>query len=112
MYAVRAIDGDRVSPNSNMVHVTTLPPTFDMGVVEVLPATSVYGDNFTAAWTPLEGAAGYLIDVFTKQSVDPRYMSADFTKDEALSCLKDGVRRLTLLVRSAVITERQHRHFV
>ena len=90
MYAVRAIDGDRVSPNSNMVHVTTLPPTFDMGVVEVLPATSVYGDNFTAAWTPLEGAAGYLIDVFTKQSVDPRYMSADFTKDEDGTFLPEG----------------------
>lgn len=80
-YSVRALDGERVSASSNTIEVTTLPATFDMGVVEALPAAETGSDYFLAAWSPVEGAAGYELTAYSKQSVDSKYMTNDFTKD-------------------------------
>lgn len=77
-YTVRAIDGDRTSPDCERMTVTTLPPSFDMIAPETPVAVGVNTTSFTASWKPMEGAAGYLVKVYTKTAVDPQVDVADF----------------------------------
>ncbi len=81
-YIVRAVDSDVKSVNSNRVTVVTADPTFDMYTTVALPATNVYSDMFTANWQELEGAAGYILNVYEKDVVDPKSVTVDFTKDD------------------------------
>lgn len=57
---------DEESFESNELTATTLTPTFSYLRPGILPATEVSGDSFTANWEAVEGATGYLVDVFTK----------------------------------------------
>lgn len=82
-YVVRACDGDRISPDSRTVSLTTLPPSFDMLAPEALEASDVTGTAFTARWMPMDDAAGYTLDVYAKSVVSPLNETVDFT---------DGVR--------------------
>lgn len=78
-YVVRAVSGDRKSPNSNRVLVTTLAPTFDMLSPVALPASDVTGNSFTASWQPMEGADSYLLNVYTKSFNEPTHDVCDFS---------------------------------
>lgn len=78
-YSVKATSGSATSANSNTIYVTTLPPTFDMLQPTALAATDVCADSFTANWQAMAGAEAYLIDVYTKEYVEPVYDTIDFT---------------------------------
>lgn len=86
-YVVRAVSGDKKSPASNRVYVTTSDPTFDMFSVTALEASEVKSSSFRAEWMPLDGADGYRLSVYTKDFVAPEYDKVDFS--DALS-LPDG----------------------
>lgn len=79
-YTVRAVDGDKKSLDSNDIKVTTAEPTFDMLPATALPATEVYGTQFTANWEALADAESYEIDVYSKDIIDPVVTTVDFTK--------------------------------
>ena len=78
-YCVRSVSGTAQSANSNVVAVTTLPPTFDMLAPVCLAPADITAEGFTARWEPLEGADTYLLDVYTKAYVEPVYDTVDFT---------------------------------
>jgi hypothetical protein len=81
-YRVRAYDGSRMSDNSNVIAVTTLPdptptptptppptptptPTPPLPAPTATSATDVTNSSFTANWTAVSGATGYSLDVST-----------------------------------------------
>jgi len=77
-YVVRAVSGDRKSPNSARVYVTTAAPTFDMYKAVALDAGNVKANSFTARWEPIAGADNYLLSVFTKEYVEQELDIVDF----------------------------------
>lgn len=79
IYTVRAVADGSESPASNRIEVTTGVATFEyIAPVETEP-TGVSATEFTANWLPLDGADGYLIDVYTKEKGDADIESVDFT---------------------------------
>ena len=101
-YCVRAVDGEARSANSNVVAVNTLPPTFDMLTPVAMEAAEVTSGSFRAQWQPLEGADGYLLDVYTKEYVEPVYDVVDFTG--GLSELPEGWQTSSSATSGAVGT--------
>lgn len=77
-YAVVARDGERRSPLSNEVTLTTLPPTFDMLSPTDL-AASPTAAGWTLTWTPLPEAAAYEVETYALQLVAPDVVTLDFT---------------------------------
>ena len=80
-YTVVAYDSenDLYSVPSNQIDVTTLDPTFDYFIPEILRVEDLTDNSFNLAWTPLEGADTYLLDLFTKSYGDPSTVVVDFT---------------------------------
>ncbi|MCM1503948.1 MAG: M6 family metalloprotease domain-containing protein [Muribaculum sp.] len=78
-YTLQAGDGWQFSEQSEKVYVTTLPLPLDMRRVEVLPASDVTENSFTANWSPLPDATSYMISVFTMEMTGTNHDSADFT---------------------------------
>jgi len=67
-YRVRAVDGDTISPNSNIITVTTSTDTTAAPLpleVVATPATDTTSTSFTANWKPTLGAVSYRLDVAT-----------------------------------------------
>lgn len=89
-YVVRAVSGDRHSVDSNRIHLTTLPPSFEQRIVEALEADEITHESFLARWNALDDARGYELTVQQKTPVDPTYVNVDFTKDAAGKLLPDG----------------------
>lgn len=89
-YTVRAIDGERVSPNSNTVAVTTLDPTFDLYVVESNAATNITSESFDITWNEVKNAAGYELSVYYKEAPELSYETADFTTISGNTFLPEG----------------------
>lgn len=83
-YVVRSLDEGRASADSQRMSVTTLSPTFDMRAPVAQEATQITHEGFTACWEPMEDAAGYKLDVYTKTPVDPMRESVDFTDGVSL----------------------------
>ena len=76
-YAVRALDGSNVSPDSNAVMVDTeAPPQIADPVA--LAATDVAADSFTANWNAVFGADGYLLNVWRFDGVPPTTVREGF----------------------------------
>ena len=86
-YGVVAVDGERRSPVSNTVEVTTAPPTFEMLCPTDLATeacTMNEGTDSGAAawrltWTGLDEAAAYEAEVYGHQVVAPEMVTLDFT---------------------------------
>lgn len=81
-YAVVARDGERRSPLSNEVWLTTLAPTFDMLAPEGLTAETYSGSgaaSWLLRWTPLDGAVSYEAEVYGHSIVAPEVVTLDFT---------------------------------
>lgn len=96
-YGVVAIDGERRSPVSNTVEVTTAAPTFDMlaptdVVAEVYNGDDDDDDNdndggdgglgslrWRLTWTALDEAVAYEAEVYGHQVVAPEVVTLDFT---------------------------------
>lgn len=66
-YTVQGGDGWQFSEMSDKVSVTTLPLPLNLKAVTALPASGITADSFTANWTPLEEANGYMLSVFTME---------------------------------------------
>ena len=74
---VTAISGTRVSdPATLRVHTTEM--TFPYVTPQVLPATGVGDNAFTAQWEPVEGADHYLLTVEGAFEVEPKADVCDF----------------------------------
>lgn len=79
-YAVVALDGERRSPQSNEVYVTTLPPTFDMLAPDDLTADPYCGAaSWRLTWTPLDEAVAYEVEIYGHRVVAPDVATLDFT---------------------------------
>jgi Fibronectin type III domain/PQQ enzyme repeat len=65
-YRVRAYNGCATSANSSVKNVQTLPCT--PNAPNVQSATNVTSSSFTAHWSSVSGATGYLLDVATDSS--------------------------------------------
>lgn len=78
-YTIRAIDGDIKSDNSNRISVRTAEPYFSMLTAEVLPATNIKSDSFTANWKEVKNATRYILDVYEKDITAPKNITVDFT---------------------------------
>lgn len=89
-YTVRAVDGERVSANSNTVAVTTLDPTFDLYVVESNEATNITPGSFDVSWNEVKNAAGYELSVYYKEAPGLTYETADFTTISGDTFLPEG----------------------
>ncbi len=80
-YSVRVVDplSSLESVSSNETAVTTLPPEFRHLSPE-LESPEITGDtSFTARWKPVEGAATYLLSVYSKQFGASEAETLDFT---------------------------------
>lgn len=77
-YVVRAVSGDRKSPNSQRIRVATTAPTFDMLQVKVLDASDITTDSFVARWEEMADAATYSLNVYTKSFNEPTTDECDF----------------------------------
>lgn len=78
-YEVQATNGRFYSASSNTVSVTTLDPTLDYKKPEVLQATNVGEDTFTANWTALDEADFYTVTLLSRRLGKPFTATADFT---------------------------------
>ncbi|MDE7159257.1 MAG: M6 family metalloprotease domain-containing protein [Muribaculaceae bacterium] len=80
-YSVRAVDpfSSLESVASNEMIVTTLPPEFRHLSPEPEAPHAVGDTSFTARWKPVEGAATYLLSVYTKQFGASETETVDFT---------------------------------
>lgn len=96
-YAVVAIDGERRSAASNDIHLTTLPPTFDMlaptglqvvGTTTLTAADGTLLPACTLQWHMMEGAANYEVEVFSQRLAKPTIITLDFTG--GIAALPDG----------------------
>lgn len=81
-YVVRSTDGTAVSENSEEIRVVKVIDT--IAAPEALAASGVDGTSFTANWKPVEGALGYLVNLYRKETLKEDaqvdIFSEDFTK--------------------------------
>ena len=78
-YSVKAVGPYSKSPESNVVEVSTLEPTFGYMAPGAGQATDVTDNGFTATWGAVEGAVSYLVTVYTKLPADMNTDVVDFT---------------------------------
>lgn len=78
-FRVTAVSSDSSSLPSQEMTVTTGDPTFEYLSPLATEATEITPTSFTANWEAFDGAAGYLIEVYTKALGEPEMSLADFT---------------------------------
>ena len=74
---VTAISGSRISEPAT-INVKTAVMTFPYMTPEVLPATNISNNSFTACWEPVEGADHYMLTVEGAYEVKPKPDICDF----------------------------------
>lgn len=84
-YVIYAVDRYGRSEASNEIAVTTGEPSFSYLAPVALEATAIESNSFTANWQPMEGAVGYMLDIYTK-------ILGDFSND--VVDFSDGVSNL------------------
>ena len=77
-YFVQVVNSHGISKPSNEVQVTMPVATFEY-MSRVAEVTEVAGDSFTARWSRLDEADGYVVDVYAKRLVRPETAGCDFT---------------------------------
>lgn len=77
-YFVQVVNPHGISEPSNEVSVNTPVATFEY-MSPVAELTEVTSSSFTARWSRLEGADGYVVDVYAKRLVRPETAGCDFT---------------------------------
>ncbi len=80
-YVVRAVDADLKSVDSERRSVRTDDPYFDMIAAEVLPASNVTTEGFTARWPELKDATAYIVDIYEKNAKAPLNVNFGFDDD-------------------------------
>jgi len=69
-YTVTATQsGKGISPESNIIEVTTGPATFEWLEPVALEPRDVTDTRFTAAWLPVEGSTEYFVTLFNKSDI-------------------------------------------
>ncbi|HYG39974.1 MAG TPA: fibronectin type III domain-containing protein, partial [Cytophagales bacterium] len=78
-YRVRAVNAAGISPNSNIITITTLPNPPDAPVAK--EATDIRKTRFTAHWTSISSATEYYIDVSSDNfnTLLPNYDNREIT---------------------------------
>lgn len=89
-YVVRCCDDEinMESVQSNEITVVTADPTFDYLSPVATDAVDVTDGSFVATWESLEGATGYILNVYTKNLGEPEVQTVDFTG--GLAALPEG----------------------
>ncbi len=78
-YYVNVVDFVGPCDDSQTMEATTAPMSFEYSTPSATEPTDIDGTSFTANWEALDEADNYLLDVYTKQSTEPKSDICDFT---------------------------------